>query len=241
MHRVLFRSAHLGIASPARLCFLYNSLVRLGMDYGAQVWGPEALLAGGREVLAGDDEEHVAFLRRGRRGRRGRGSATRLVVMAELARWPLRCRCDKLVTRFWQRLHSLLDELLVKRSFLDNLELAAEQPAAAGDAAPCWAAVGVDALEPVLLVARDLPARMERVLQRRHLWRRRRRAGPRWPPTSRWPATGTSRSKATRLMTPGSYLHEERIAQICALPLLQPMLASVRVGLGPASERGCQV
>ena len=191
------------------------------MEYGAEVWVPEALLAGGREV---GGEERVAFLRR---VLRVRGSAPRLVMMAELARWPLRCRWRKLVARYWQRLHNLPDERLVKRAFLDNLELAAEQRAAVGDAAPCWASrsaavahrflhsVGIDALEPVLLLARDLPARVERVLQRRHL--EALEAGG--PKVAAYVALvrGGDTSLTGYKLKHGSYLYKERLAQRCAL------------------------
>jgi len=104
-----FRALQLRIFSPPKLCQLFDSLVRPGLEWGSEVWSP-ALLSCEKEWAEGE-RMHLAFLRR---ILSVRGSTPNLIVMAELGQYPMLCHMAKLAIRFWMRLEHLDESRLVK-------------------------------------------------------------------------------------------------------------------------------
>jgi hypothetical protein len=103
-----------GLTKPAFKLRLFNALVWPILGYGAQVWGPDALLAG--NLLAHPLETiHINYLRS--LGGWVRKTVDRAVLLREFGRDPLFVRWAGIVAVFWVRLAAMPAGQLARRIF----------------------------------------------------------------------------------------------------------------------------
>lgn len=114
------RCADLRLSDPVLLLRLFDALVLPVLLYGAEAWGPGALLCKDEE-LRGCERVHRAFLRALLGVRAGTPNA---VVLGETARYPVAMAAAKLLVRFWNRLVAMDDGRLTKQAFMESVRLA---------------------------------------------------------------------------------------------------------------------
>ena len=113
---------------------MFDYMVNPVLNYGAEIWAPQLITAGGEGAAS---RAHLDFLRQLLGVRK---STPALVVLAETARRPQALSWAKQTARFWNRVLQADDGSLVKRALLDSCALAVQQGTNVALAKRSWAA-----------------------------------------------------------------------------------------------------
>ncbi len=120
VHATRRRCAELGLRGAPVQLHLFNTMVLPALSYGAEVWSPQLLAAGGQ--CAGTRVQH-AFLRQLLGVRQ---STPGLVLLAETGQRPVAARWAAQLGRFWNSALDAPEGSLVRRALLDSSALASE-------------------------------------------------------------------------------------------------------------------